>query len=156
MLRNATGLQRLPLPAEVARWVSVAALDGRDRVWLGAGEELFLISGAGKQLARGTRGWLWADAAPVHGDIVALDVVNGGPSSLSTYEPATTTVVGKVTLAGKPVAGAFVELCPHPNYVSVTSPGPCDGQLYHYHPVALPLGDSAVSPQGGQDGGARG
>lgn len=36
MLRNATGLQRLLLPAEVARWVSAAALDGRDRVWLGA------------------------------------------------------------------------------------------------------------------------
>jgi hypothetical protein len=93
-------------PARAKRG-DVLAVDGGGRTWVTTDHGLVIFDGDGGLAQQ----WLPGTVAGITGKVTAVAVIGDGPTLPTLTAAATGTIVGKVLRAGKPVAGADLELC---------------------------------------------
>lgn len=101
-----------------ARRAAVRAVDGAGRLWLTTDHGLVVLDARGDLVQH----WEPGTIAGVTGEVAAVAVVDDGPALPSPRPAVTGAVTGRVLKAGKPAAGAAIELCASPMLVYEHSP----------------------------------
>jgi hypothetical protein len=103
-----------------AHRAEVMAVDGQGRTWLRTDNGVAILGADGKLAQQ----WAPGTVAGINGKIEAIGVVGGGPTLPELTAAARGSVTGKIVSAGKPVAGADVEICESP--LTMFQKSPCD------------------------------
>ncbi len=124
-------------PARAKRG-DVLAIDGAGRAWVATDHGLVIFDrdgGLAQQWSPGT-------VAGITGKVNAVAVIGDGPTLPTLTAAATGTIVGKVLRAGKPVAGADLELCDLP--LTMFRRTPCESSTARYRATTAADGTFAL------------
>lgn len=104
-----------------ARHLAVLAVDGAGRTWLTSDDGVIILADDGAV----AQTWRPGSLPAITGRVTAAAVVGDGPALPALGPPRTGTVVGSITQAGRPAAGAAIELCDRP--LPIFDSSPCAG-----------------------------
>jgi sugar lactone lactonase YvrE len=124
-------------PARAKRG-DVLAVDGTGRTWVTTDHGLVIFDRDGGLAQQ----WLPGTVAGITGKVTAVAVIGDGPTLPTLTAAATGTIVGKVLRAGKPVAGADLELCDLP--LTMFRRTPCEASTVRYRATTAPDGTFAL------------
>lgn len=109
-----------------ARRGDVIAVDGAGRAWIRSDNGLVILDRAGALVQQ----WAPGTVPGLRGKVSAALVFDDGPSLPTLTAAVTGAITGRVLRAGRPMAGAAVELCDLPLLVFQGSP--CDGSTQRF------------------------
>jgi len=102
----------------------VMAVDGSGRTWLRTDNGVVILDADGVLVQQ----WTPGTVPGINGEVQALAVAGNGPTLPELTDAPRGTVIGKVLVKGKPVAGATVEMCPSPASIAMFEKTPCTGR----------------------------